>query len=425
VERLISWVSGLTSPRAPAMPPRGRGGASASPANTSRYGKMDPKGWPTEQLPAFLTAMGVDPAPFQADLVTPQILVELSEEDLASLGVSVPSAQRLAAELKHVKDGIQIELDCGEPVANCAATLLVNRLDDEDSDVRAHACTSLSSLLQKGDARGLRTVSGKADDPSPKVRKACMMGLKALAPKPEKAILAILSNGISDSDAGVRAACLEAVTAIVTPAETDLKLANRILHRLEDSDPAVRRAAVGALVVLKKSDPDVLWGLQHKMDHGSALTRRAVLHALEHVLERDDACAVAYVMDGLCDEDATVREAAVKVIKAGKVVTTEAGRALTLLLNLTQHALPATRQAALCALPTLCPRGSRKLVMPLLVMRLQDSDWAVRREAAICVGILGDRLDDRVVQVLQGLVDDEEAYVQKAAEEALTKLREK
>jgi len=70
------------------MPPRART-SNVSPANNNGKadGKIDPKSWPSNSVPSFVKALSIDPAPFEAELVSPQILFELGEDDLVTLGV--------------------------------------------------------------------------------------------------------------------------------------------------------------------------------------------------------------------------------------------------------------------------------------------------------------------------------------------------
>lgn len=58
---------------------------------------------------------------------------------------------------------------------------------------------------------------------------------------------------------------MEGIGAVAVVKDRDLKLANRMLQRLEDSSVAVRKAAIQALSVLQKDDADILWGLAHKV----------------------------------------------------------------------------------------------------------------------------------------------------------------
>jgi hypothetical protein len=63
----------------------------------------------------------------------------------------------------------------------------------------------------------------------------------------------------------VRQAAVEGIKAVCVVKDRDLKLANRMLQRLEDSNAHVRKAAIDALSILPKDDVDILWGLAHKV----------------------------------------------------------------------------------------------------------------------------------------------------------------
>uniref|UniRef100_A0A6U4WXG0 Uncharacterized protein n=3 Tax=Hemiselmis andersenii TaxID=464988 RepID=A0A6U4WXG0_HEMAN len=129
-------------------------------------------------------------------------------------------------------------------------------------------------------------------------------------------------------------------------------------------------------------------------------------------------------MLGLRDSEASVREASIQECKGGSVAPMGHARAVSALLQHVQHAYPATRQAALAALPHICPakQDPHMSAVPAIVVCLSDTDWAVRREAAKCAGMLGDRLEERMMQALNGLLEDEEAHVAEAAKKALQQL---
>ena len=107
---------------------------------------------------------------------------------------------------------------------------------------------------------------------------------------------------------------------------------------------------------------------------------------------------IRMVMQHMCDRDAGVREVAVATIKSGSILSKGNGASLSAVLQHVQHVYPATRQAALSALPYVCSEKDQS-VISAIVVGLEDTDWAVRREAAICASLLGDRLNDRLVQV--------------------------
>lgn len=65
---------------------------------------------------------------------------------------------------------------------------------------------------------------------------------------------------------------MEGIKAVCVVEDRDLKLANRMLQRLEDSDANVRKATIEALSILPKDDADILWGLRHKVIGGKVLT---------------------------------------------------------------------------------------------------------------------------------------------------------
>lgn len=109
-------------------------------------------------------------------------------------------------------------------------------------------------------------------------------------------------------------------------------------------------------------------------------------------------CRIRMVMQQMCDQDAGVREVAVATIKSGRILSKANPASLSAVLQHVQHVYPATRQAALNALPFVCPEQN-KSVISAIVVGLEDTDWAVRREAANCASLLGDRLDDRLMQV--------------------------
>ena len=62
-------------------------------------------------------------------------------------------------------------------------------------------------------------------------------------------------------------------------------------------------------------------------------------------------------------------------------------------------------------------------VMSAVLLRMRDSDWAVRREAACACRVLASAMDERVMTGLSLLLEDPEAYVREAAKQSLAALR--
>lgn len=110
-----------------------------------------------------------------------------------------------------------MELECGDPAITAAASLLMNRLDDDEAPIRASAITLLCAVLSDGAGggggkakaaanaateTGIKALMARIEDPSEEVRVACLRGLAGLANKGDAAVTAAFVACSADPDAG-------------------------------------------------------------------------------------------------------------------------------------------------------------------------------------------------------------------------------
>ncbi|EKX42722.1 hypothetical protein GUITHDRAFT_111394 [Guillardia theta CCMP2712] len=355
--------------------------------------------------------MGFDPQPLENDGVPARYLADLDEDDFMLLGLSQEQARLLVSDVQCLITGVPVELELADAPTSAAGSLLLNHLERGSEQDQILAAKTLPKICPRGEKRVVSALACKVqgielEGCSPKLLVVVIEALRELAPKGDSGMINSLSRYLFVDDAKVRRATIMALQGIIEQDERNLKLANMLLAHLEDSDPSVRAAATDALGNFKKNDEDILWGIRHKIDFGDQNSLSIVFHALQ-------------------DPEEQVRSSAVKVITDASLSARDDGvreRFLSLTLQYMLHPLPAVRQSAVQVASKVSLKGNQRICGQMLFM-LQDSDWGVRREAALALSLLGDRTDDKVMQGLQALQGDCERHVREAAREASTRLQ--
>ncbi len=182
-------------------------------------------------------------------------------------------------------------------------------------------------------------------------------------------------------------------------------------ERLQDSDPAIRRAAVYALAHIQ--DRDLARKLAALKNDPDAQIRAQVAFAQRW---RTDADAVDVLMELLGDAEADVKlQAAESLGKLGD------HRALDRLLQFVDYGRADVRKAVLEAVVACAKPADRDRLLDIYLQKLYDSDPGVKLVAIRAVEGIH---DPRVISGLSGLVIDPDHDVKKAALLALGKQRD-
>ena len=148
------------------------------------------------------------------------------------------------------------------------------------------------------------------------------------------------------------------------------------------------------------------------------------MQALAGIVDKSNgpfyAKVMALVLRLMEVEEAAVRDEVVKACPA--LMAKGDVRAIRTLLQAAHAHAPGTRQAALQVLPRVSALDNPD-VMSAVLLRMRDSDWAVRREAACACRVLASAMDERVMTGLSFLLEDPEAHVREAAKQSLAALR--
>jgi len=324
-------------------------------------------------------------------------------------------------------------------IGSPSVPVLIQRLKDEDSDVRKAACSALGklgdpsaipaliealkgrdrdvpraacdALVQIGSAAVPALIKAATSNPSPSARCGACEALGKLGdPAAIPALIKALKDRggylLKDSDSLYRDAymrvCEKASEALGELGDPSAVPA--LIKAAGDPSDRVRPAAYSALVRIGKPAVPVL--IDALKDRSRYVRRRACF-ALG---ELGDPSAVPALIQALKDEDSGVRKAACWAL--GKLGDPSAVPALIQALKDEDSGV---RKAACWALGKL---GDPSAV-PALIQALKDEDSWVRMVACEVLGKLG---DPSAVPALIQALKDEHSWVREAARKALKRL---
>ena len=166
--------------------------------------------------------------------------------------------------------------------------------------------------------------------------------------------------------------------------------------------------------------------MKHKLEHGPGYARAAAVSALAAITDKTNypfytkVMCIAFGMLEHGDSEQAVRDSVVRVCSS--LVLRGDQHVLALLFRAAHSQLPAARQAAVEMMRHVC-HERHPHTHSLLLFLLKDSDWGVRRMAALASALLASPSDERIMQGLLLVLEDEEPYVREAAKLALSNLR--
>ncbi|MFL5545298.1 MAG: M56 family metallopeptidase, partial [Gemmatimonadaceae bacterium] len=268
---------------------------------------------------------------------------------------------------------------------------LIERLQDEDADVRRAAAHSLGNLK---DSRAVPGLIGALKDSDPKVRAAAA---EALAEFEDSRAIAPLVALINDPSTDVKQTALDALSQF-----EDGVPSAAVIRLLGDSDPEVRHKA--AHLAGKLRDRSATPALARLVGDPSVDVRQA---AIEAIGELKDPTAASAVMPALADAKADVRQQAMNTLEELRAPIPEA----TLIALMRDPDADVRQQAAHLA-------GERSIIgaIPTLRRMLEDPNGDVRESA---VDALGNIADGAAYEALRVALTSKDAKVRRAAAEAL------
>ncbi|MFL5634187.1 MAG: HEAT repeat domain-containing protein, partial [Gemmatimonadaceae bacterium] len=268
---------------------------------------------------------------------------------------------------------------------------LIERLQDEDADVRRAAAHSLGNLK---DSRAVPGLIGALKDSDPKVRAAAA---EALAEFEDSRAIAPLVALINDPSTDVKQTALDALSHF-----EDGVPSAAVIRLLGDPDPEVRHKA--AHLAGKLRDRSATPALARLVGDPSVDVRQA---AIEAIGELKDPTAASAVMPALVDAKADVRQQAMNTLEELRAPIPEA----TLIGLMRDPDADVRQQAAHLA-------GERSIIgaIPTLRRMLEDPNGDVRESA---VDALGNIADGAAYEALRVALTSKDAKVRRAAAEAL------
>ncbi len=321
-----------------------------------------------------------------------------SSMDVLQSVIKVLAKQKVALKnfLQRINNGNAIMRSAavtalGEQGERAPLDILINALQDKDSDVRRAAVTALG---KQGERAPLDILINALQDKDSDVRRAAVT---ALGKQGERAPLDILINALQDEAYNVRSAAVTALGEQGERAPLDI-----LINALLDEASNVRRAAVTALG--KQGERAPLDILINALQDEAYNVRSAAMTALG---EQGERAPLDILINALQDEDSDVRSAAVTALgKQGERAP------LDILINALQDEDSNVRRAAVT---TLGKQGERA-PLDILINALQDEASNVRRAAVTALGEQGERAP---LDILINALQDEASNVRRAAVTAL------
>jgi HEAT repeat protein len=279
-----------------------------------------------------------------------------------------------------------------------ALDALLGALDSRYPDVREHAAGVLGSLGFR-DRRIVVPLADRLRDPSDSVRAQALWALNALSPE-ARLLLPELKRAATDANAEVRLQTVGFMAKLGAP------VVPLLLEALRDKDVKVQRQAVAALQTIETDDEALLKAVAPLLKDEDATVRQYAVS----VLRRCGPHAVPLLLTALKDKSDGVRQL---VILALQDAGGDDKGLRPALIEAAKDSDPYVRAGALGALTRF---GTQAI--PHLTAGLKDSSPLVRKAAATYLG----RYNSSVApQLIEALKDDDDIWF--AAKKSLIELQ--
>jgi len=333
--------------------------------------------------------------------------------------IGEPAVAELISALRDERDsGQRKAVEALKLVGEPAVGPLIDALQDHDWHIRLGASRALVAIGEPAVEPLIRAL--RSGPP------AVQMGVAATLGKiGNRAAIEPLTDTLLQEDWRVGRVVVRALGMLGEPAVKPL------LRVIREGGDVARKGAVAALVLIGEPAarllPDALtdWHFRVRAGAADALDRlgwspepgEETVHYLIAKEQWSDllplgAIAVGPLVQALKDRDDSVRRRAAKIL--GEL---RDPRAVLPLMDLLHDDFYSIRREAAAALVTI----GAPAIDPIIAV-LDDEDDDVRKRAADILAEIGDA---RAIEALEGIFNDEDWYVQRAAVEAVERIRER
>ncbi|MEK6408414.1 MAG: HEAT repeat domain-containing protein [Acidobacteriota bacterium] len=332
----------------------------------------------------------------------------IDKRSLGDIGPAKSAITALIPALKHRHDSVRIfAAKTLAQMSPSALATLVEALKGENESVRTAAAKIIGEIGSKAEPAIPALVTAlKGEDESASSNAA--QALSQIGPPAVPALIEALKNprdyvrrhaaralmtlAFNDEEAIMRddlrrnrVRALGKLEATVVPA---------LIEALKDSDAPVRKAAAGALGVMRPQTKDAADALIAALKDPDSATRSSASQALVYVIlysssdspfEQTAVPALIVVLRG---EDMGARDAAASILDAaGSSIGPREKEAVPALIEAVKYRDEFVRIRAFNRLALLGPDG--KAALPAVIEALKDQDAGVRKAAADALGRLG------------------------------------
>jgi HEAT repeat protein len=340
--------------------------------------------------------------------------------------------ERLQQHSEHINQFRLLEFQASLSQEQAALSTLLDLLNDEDSDVRFSAASSLGQLGNASDAvvntslgllndeewhmryragtllgrlgnvsdAAVSALLGLLNDEELYVRSRAATSLGQLSKKSDVVVNALLGL-LNDEHSDVRSRATELLGQLGNASDA---VVNALLDLLNDEDSDVRFSASASLIQLSNTSDAVVNALLDLLNDEDSDMRFRVAESLIQLDNASDT-VVNTLLDLLNDEDSYVRyRAAASLGRLGN----DLDAVVNTLLGLLNDEDSDVRSRATASLGHL--GNASDTVVNTLLGLLNDEDSDVRYRAAVSLEHLGNA-SDAVVNTLLGLLNDEDSDV--------------
>lgn len=290
---------------------------------------------------------------------------------------------------------------------------LIPLLNDEDKYVRAITAKALGKI---GDVKAVEALTNALKDKERTVRLNAANALKKISPNKQYEITRYVED-LDVKDSSVRIEAAQKLSKLV-PEKAQQYQITRYINDLKDSDMQIRASAANALG--KIGDMKAVQPLTTALNDNKALVRKNAVSALgQIVLRLEDATVVKPALKTLI----SLLQDKSKMVSASAATTlAEIGDiAVEPLTNAAKGDNASVRATAVTILGKIHPENLQEYQLSRYTKELKVQDASIRANAAIKLGMIGDK---RAVNPLIDALKDVDRSVRQNAIDALVKIGE-
>jgi HEAT repeat protein len=297
-----------------------------------------------------------------------------------------------------------------EPAVSEAIEPLGRCLESDDAELRSAAVAALShypGLAQEWRDR-LRAATKDADA---QVRGAAFMAITKTTVD-TSSIVEVLMSGLTDESANVR---VQAIQSLALLPIDQIKTVSPIQTALEDYDSRVRLAAIGLLGNLGAAAAPTQARIMELLQEEDLGVSTAAVGALAKIAT--PTTALADMIVAVLERPQKNQATALAVLNALKLLGHTAAHCEPKVVSMLASPDASVRSAAIACLSKIEPDPVKSV--PRLTESLRDSEWTVRRDAAVALGELGNAAKSAVGLLFTMLSNDVDSDVARGAIRAI------